>query len=177
MARESLQIKRDLGWPIRVGFIFHRVTNPFVRFILRSPLHSMLSGRLILITYTGEKSGMKHTLPVQYAKSDGELIVVAGYHQHKKWWRNLRQQSMIKVCYRGKWFEASATAFEGDVAVIAPLFTAYLRRFPESARIRGLTLNSSGNVEDAEKLREAARKVVMVNIKMPTLKAHASSKS
>jgi deazaflavin-dependent oxidoreductase (nitroreductase family) len=129
----------------------------------------MLSGRLILITYTGKKSGMKHTLPVQYAKSGGELIVVAGYHQHKEWWRNFRQQSAIKVCYRRKWFEASATAFEGDAAVIAPLFPAYLRRFPESARIRGLTLDRSGNVQDAEKLRKAAEKVVMVNIKMPTL--------
>jgi deazaflavin-dependent oxidoreductase (nitroreductase family) len=175
-ARERLRVKRDLSWPIRVGFIFHRVTNPFVRLILRSPLHSMLSGRLILITYTGKKSGTKHTLPVQYAKSDHELIVVAGYHQHKKWWRNLRQQSTIKVCYRGTWFEASATVFEGDVALIVPLFPAYLRRFPASARIRGLTLDPSGNVEDAEKLREAAKRVVMVNIMMPTLKAQASSK-
>jgi deazaflavin-dependent oxidoreductase (nitroreductase family) len=133
----------------------------------------MLSGRLILITYTGKKSGIKHTLPVQYAKSDDELIVVAGYHQHKKWWRNLRQQSTIKVCYCGEWFEGSATAFEGDVAVIAPLFPAYMRRFPESARIRGLTLDSSGNVEDAEKLRKAVKEVVMVNIRMRTLKAQA----
>jgi len=111
---------------------------------------------------------MKHTLPVQYAKSDHELIVVAGYHQHKKWWRNFRQRSRIEVCYHGKWFEASATAFEGDVAVIAPLFPAYLRRFPASARIRGLTLDSTGNVEDVGKLREAASKIVMVNIKMQT---------
>jgi deazaflavin-dependent oxidoreductase (nitroreductase family) len=136
----------------------------------------MLSGRLVLITYTGKKSGMKHTLPVQYAKSDGELIVVAGYHQHKKWWRNLRRQSTVNICYHGKWFEASATAFEGDAAVIAPLLPAYLKRFPESARIRGLTLNSSGDVQDAEKLREAAEKVVVVNIRMPTLNAQASSK-
>jgi deazaflavin-dependent oxidoreductase (nitroreductase family) len=168
-----LQAKRDLSWPIRAGFVFHRVTNPFVRFILCSRLHSMLSGRLIVITYTGKKTGMNYTLPVQYAKSDDELIVVAGYHQHKKWWRNLRQQSTIMVCYRGKWFEASATAFEGDIAAIAPLFPAYLRRFPASARIRGLTFDPNGNVEDAEKLREAAKKVVMVNIRMPTLKAQA----
>jgi deazaflavin-dependent oxidoreductase (nitroreductase family) len=135
----------------------------------------MLSGRLILVTYAGKKSGMKHTLPVPYVKSGRELIVMAGYHERKKWWRNLRQQSTVNVCYRGKWFEASATAFEGDVAVIAPLFPAYLRRFPESARIRGLTLNSSGNLEDAEKLREAAKKVVLVDIKMPASKAQASS--
>ena len=166
-ARESLQVKHELSWPIRVGFIFHKLTNPFVRLALNSRLHSMLSGRLILITYTGVKSGVKHTLPVQYAKSDGELIVVAGYHQHKKWWRNLRQQSTIKVCYHGTWSEASAKVIEGDVSAIAPLFPAYLRRFPESARIRGLTLDPNGNVKDADKLREAAKKVVMIHIIMP----------
>jgi len=91
-----------LSWPVRVGFAFHKVSNPFVRLILSSPLHSMLGGRLILITYTGRKSGKKHTLPVQYAKSGDDLIVVAGYHQHKRWWRNLLRQSTIEVCYRGK---------------------------------------------------------------------------
>jgi hypothetical protein len=37
----------------------------------------MLSGRLILITYTGKKSGKKHSLPVQYAESHNELMVAA----------------------------------------------------------------------------------------------------
>lgn len=163
---ESLQVERGLSWPIRAGFIFHKATNPFVYFVLNSPLHLMISGRLVLITYTGKKSGKKHSLPVQYAKSHDELIVVAGYHQHKKWWRNLLQQSTINVCYRGKWFEASAKAFDGDVEVIAPLLPDYLRRFPASARIRGLTLDSSGNVEDLGKLREAAKEVVMVKVRM-----------
>jgi len=152
---------------VRAGFVFHRVTNPFVRFILDSPLHWMLSGRLILITYTGKKSGKKHSLPVQYAESHDELIVVAGYHEHKKWWRNLLRQSTVNVCYRGKWFEASAKAFDGDVEVIAPLLPDYLRRFPASARIRGLTFDSSGNVEDPGKLAEEAKKVVMVKISCP----------
>jgi deazaflavin-dependent oxidoreductase (nitroreductase family) len=136
----------------------------------------VFSGRLILITYTGRKSGMKHCLPVLYAKSDGELIVVAGYHQHKKWWRNLRVQSRINVCYRGKWFEASAKTFEGDAAVNVPLLRDYLKRFPESARIRGLTLDAGGNVVDAERLQEEAKKVVMVNIRMQTPTVQTSSR-
>jgi len=164
---ESLQAKRDSSWPIKAGFIFHKVTNPFVLFTLNSPLHSMLSERLILITYTGKKSGKKHSLPVQYAESHNELIVVAGYHQHKKWWRNLLHQSTINICYRGKWFEASAKAFDGDVEVITPLLPDYLKRFPASARIRGLTLDSSGNIEDQAKLAEEAKKTVMVKISRP----------
>ena len=159
-----------MSWPIRTGLIMHKVTNPFVRFILNSPLHSMLSGRLVLITYVGTKSGKKHSLPVQYAESRDELIVVAGYHEHKKWWRNLMQESSINICYRGKWFEASARAFDGDARVIAPLLPDYLRRFRASARIRGLALDSSGNIGNPERLVEEARKVVMVKIRMMTSK-------
>jgi deazaflavin-dependent oxidoreductase (nitroreductase family) len=168
---ESLQEKRSLSWPIRAGFILHKVTNPFVRIILNSPLHSMLSGRLILVKYTGRKSGKEHSLPVQYAKSHDELVLVAGYHQHKKWWRNLLQQSIVKVCYRGKWFEASAKAFDGDVEVIAPPLLDYVKRFRASARIRGLTLDSSGGIENPEKLSEEAKKVVMVKIGVVTPEA------
>jgi deazaflavin-dependent oxidoreductase (nitroreductase family) len=166
-----LQGERGLSWLVRGGLAFHKVSNPLVRFILNSPLHSLLSGSVILITYTGRKSGKKHTLPVQYAESHDELVVVAGYHQYKKWWRNLLQQSTVSVCYRGKWFEASARAFDGDVEAIVPVLPDYLRRFPASARVRGLTFDSNGNVEDQEKLREAAKEVVMVKISMQTPKA------
>jgi len=142
-----------------------------VRLVLTSPLHSTLDGRLILITYTGKKSGKKHSLPVQYAESHNELIVVAGYHQHKKWWRNLMQQQTVNIRYRGKWFEASAKAFDGDVGVIAPLLPYYLKRFPASARIRGLAWDPNGVVENPEKLEGEAKKVVMVTIRVQTPKA------
>lgn len=166
---ESLQT--DLNWPVRMGFTFHKVSNPLVRFILNSPLHSLLSGRLILVTYTGKRSGKKHTLPVQYVESHNELIVFAGYHQHKKWWRNLMQESTISVCYRGKRLEASAKAFDGDVEAIVPVMPDYLRRFPASARVHGLTFDSRGNIEDPEKLGEEAKKVLMVRIRMLAPKA------
>ena len=124
----------------------------------------MLDGRLILITYTGRRTGKRHTLPVQYARSKDELIVFAGYHWHKKWWRSLLEQSTINVRYHGNWFEASARAYNGDVGAIVPAFPDYLRRFPESARVRGLTLDSQGNIADQRKLEEAARDAVMVRI-------------
>ena len=157
-----------MSWPVRIGFAFHKISNPVVRLVLNSPLHSTLDGRLILITYTGKKSGRKHTLPVQYAESHNELIVVAGYHQHKKWWRNLLQQQIVSVRYRGRWFEGSAKAFDGDVEVIAPLLPDYLKRFPASARIRGLALDSNGAIGNPEKLDGEAKKVVMVTVRMQT---------
>ncbi len=46
--------------------VLHAV-NPLVAGILRSRVHSLLSGRLMLLTYTGRKSGRARTIPVEHA--------------------------------------------------------------------------------------------------------------
>jgi hypothetical protein len=66
-----------------------------------------------------------------------------------------------------KMAQARAQAFEGDFVAIAPLLPAYLKRFPESARIRGLTLDQTGAVLNKEKLSKKVMKIVMVIIQMP----------
>jgi len=124
---------------VKFGFLFHRITNPVVRMILSSPLHALLSGKLILITYTGRQSGVRHTLPVMYANWDDELVVVVGYYDKKKWWRNFRGKPVaVKIRYRGKLLEGSALAVEGKAAEIVPRLVEYLKKYPASARRRGL---------------------------------------
>jgi hypothetical protein len=48
-------------------WMMNRLVNPIVRMILRSPVHRLLSGSLAVMTYTGRKSGRRHSLPVMYA--------------------------------------------------------------------------------------------------------------
>jgi len=153
-------------WKVRLGFVFHKASNPLVRLILRSPLHSLLSGKLVLITYVGRRSGLKHTLPVMYANRDNELVVVVGYHKHKKWWLNLRNQSApVEVRYRGRLLEGSATAVEGDADIIAPRLAEYCRKFHASARKRGIDL---GSPIDLEALKAKSKEEVMVIIRPAT---------
>ena len=51
--------------------------NPYVSAILRSPVHSLLSKQVLLLTYTGRKSGNPHTIPVGYIR-DGDTYSSAG---------------------------------------------------------------------------------------------------
>ena len=53
-------------------WIFNRFINPFVKAVLRSPVHRLLSGSLVLLTYTGRRSGRRYTLPVMYAEQGSE---------------------------------------------------------------------------------------------------------
>jgi len=47
--------------------------NPIMMWVLRSPLHGMLSGSTMIITYTGRKSGQTFSTPVNYVR-DGNVL-------------------------------------------------------------------------------------------------------
>lgn len=62
--------------------------NDFMAWVLRSPLHGILSKGMMLITVTGRKTGKKYTLPVEYFEADGFLWIVTS--RDRTWWRNLQ---------------------------------------------------------------------------------------
>jgi len=68
----------------------NRVANPVVRALLRSPLHRVASGGLVLITVTGRRTGRAHTFPVGYRQTGERLTIVVGAPGRKRWWRNVR---------------------------------------------------------------------------------------
>jgi len=56
-----------------------RFANPVLKAVLRSPLHRLLSRKLMLLTVTGRKSGRRYTLPVgRYQSPDGTFVLSAG---------------------------------------------------------------------------------------------------
>lgn len=59
--------------------------NSTVKFILRSPVHGMISKAFLLITFTGRKSGKTYTTPVSYSRRGDELSIFT----HARWWKNL----------------------------------------------------------------------------------------
>ena len=51
--------------------------NPMMIFILRSPLHGLLSGSTMTISFTGRKSGKPLTVPTNYVRDDDKLLVTS----------------------------------------------------------------------------------------------------
>jgi deazaflavin-dependent oxidoreductase (nitroreductase family) len=97
--------------------------NPLLVWLLRSPLHGLASGRVILITYTGRRTGRRITIPVSYRMSGSEISVTVGQHAQKQWWRNLTTESPVELQLRGRRVQATARAIqEGNtVRVLARL--------------------------------------------------------
>jgi hypothetical protein len=62
--------------------------NPLVRGLLLSPAHRVLSGSVLLLAYTGRRSGVRRELPAMYAVLGGHYVVAVGQPGTKTWWRN-----------------------------------------------------------------------------------------
>jgi hypothetical protein len=94
------------------------VVNSLVTTILRSPWHGMRSHRLLLLTFTGRKSGKEFTTPIRYAQ-DGETLQVKVVSEYS-WWKNLRGNAAVRVLLRGKMLPGTAEVLpeEGGLVVV-----------------------------------------------------------
>lgn len=90
-----------------------RVANPLLRFLLSSPLHGPLSSKLLVLTYTGRRSGQRRSTPVQYAHFGDDLVLVSAHPSTKSWWRNFREPTPATITLRGHRRQVVAEVLHG----------------------------------------------------------------
>lgn len=127
------------------------VFNVVPRLILRSPLHGVMSGRLLLLTVTGRKTGRSYTIPVSYVEDGDALLVGAG----APWVKNLRDGVPVSVWLRGKERLVSPEVIR-DPAELARLSEIILRVNPTWGRFNNLRFGPDGRIDPD--LFERARK-------------------
>lgn len=91
------------------------LVNAIATTILRSPWHGMRSQRLLLITFTGRKSGKEFTTLMRYVQ-EGEtlrLLVV-----RSPWWKNLREQATVRILLRGQMRTGTAEVLPEEDGVV-----------------------------------------------------------
>ena len=127
---ERPQAGEEPGKPLAPLWIF-KVMNPIMKGLLRSPLHRLLSGTLMLITYTGRKTGKQYTIPIGYfAWGEGELMSFSS----ARWWTNLRGGTPVTLLLKGRRVQAVPTVIEKREAVIDTLEEFIKRLGPRAAR-------------------------------------------
>jgi hypothetical protein len=95
-----------------------RALNPLMRALLRSPLHGLLSGMLMLLSYRGRKSGTVYTLPIGYfVWGEGELMAFTS----ARWWANLRDGAPVTLLLKRQRLQAVPTVIHEREAVIGTL--------------------------------------------------------
>jgi hypothetical protein len=140
----------------------HRVLNHLVTALLRSPLHGLISRDLLLITFTGRKSGRSYTTPVTYSQQ-GEQIV---FHSTQRWWKNLEGGAPVTLRLRGRERAGYALPTQ-DVPTIVAAIRAFLERkgLKRAGMIDLALVDPSRAPTDAE-LEAAARQRVLVQVRL-----------
>lgn len=136
--------------------------NPFLSMILHSPLHSLLSGNLLALTYTGRKSGRTYTTPVNYVR-DGDHLWVTSYRT-RTWWHNLCGGVPVSLQLQGRRVQATGEVLEDEVAV-AEALSVYLSQVPGWAKYFKVGLKANGQ-PDHNDLARAAKERVMIQFRL-----------
>jgi len=72
--------------------ILFKLLNPLMKFILNSPLHQGLSKHVMILSFTGRKTGKRYNTPVAYAW-EGDHVIVVTYSP----WRNNFKEPALDV--------------------------------------------------------------------------------
>ena len=106
-----------------------RVVNVPMRTVLGLPFSTPLGGNLMLISYTGRKTGQAYRQPVSYARDGGTLLTPGG----GRWTLNLRDGRPVRLRLRGRDVTARPELVT-DPAEVERLLGVIARENPRAAR-------------------------------------------
>ena len=134
--------------------------NPMMIWLLKSPLHGMISKGVMLVSVTGCKSGKIISTPTNYLR-DGDTLWVISWRE-RMWWRNLRGGAKVRVLLAGKSVEGRGQVVEEETSVAKSLFE-YYQKIPQYAKYVQIGLDVTGLPISAD-CERAAQKMVVVRI-------------
>jgi deazaflavin-dependent oxidoreductase (nitroreductase family) len=125
--------------------------NVPIKFILRLPFQTPLSRRLMLLSFTGRKTGRAYTIPVSYVQQGDTLLVPGG----GAWERNLETGRSVRVMLRGV-ERAARVKVVKEANEVEQLVTEMMAANPALAGFIGVPRRSDGR-PDRSRLGEALR--------------------
>ena len=126
---------------------------------LWSPMHGSLSKSVMLITFTGRKSGRVYTTPVSYVR-DGNKVTA---FTHSPWVCNLRDGAPVTLRLQGQDVRGTAQVISDDLSVVAQGLMDFLGRVPRDAQFYGIALDANKHPDPADVAR-VARQVSMIHV-------------
>jgi deazaflavin-dependent oxidoreductase (nitroreductase family) len=134
--------------------------NQIMSFVLRSPLHGRVSKTLMLLTFTGRKSGKSYTIPVGYTRQGNTITLFTDHN----WWKNFREKAPVRVRVRGQDLAGIAEVIE-DKEVTAQELLRFIEQLPGAARAYGVTFDAEKRPEP-ESVRQAAQRFTLMHIQL-----------
>ncbi|HZT98682.1 MAG TPA: nitroreductase family deazaflavin-dependent oxidoreductase [Ktedonobacteraceae bacterium] len=138
-----------------------QIANQIVALLLRSPMHRLISNTLLLLTFTGRKSGKEYSIPLGYGRQGNTLTLFTDH----PWYKNLLARPTVKVRLQGKERTGTAEVILDDKELTAHEILAFVRHHPRAARAYSVTFDAEGQ-PNQESLRKAAERFVLIRVKL-----------
>jgi len=119
-----------------------RAVNVPMRAALSLPFASPLNGNLMLISYTGRKSGKAYRQPVSYVRDGGVLLTPGG----GRWTLNLADGRAVRIRLRGRDVSARPELVT-DPAEVERLLGVIAGKNPRAARFIPIPRRPDGRLD------------------------------
>lgn len=123
--------------------------NSIMKFLLRTPFAGPLGSQLVLLSFTGRKSGKTFTIPLGFAKRENTVVLFTDH----TWYKNLIDNPSVTLRLQGKELKGRAEIVHDDKELIAKELEAFVKERPNAARAYSITLdaNKQPNLESVQR--------------------------
>ena len=142
----------------------YKIANPFVKALLRSPLHGIASKNVALLHFRGRKSGREFVTPLSYVRENGRVCLLSAHST--RWWMNLREEGTpVSIEIARETLTGKARLWDGDSEALRERVRRYLTALPRDAKVYGIKLDESNRPVE-ESLAEVAPELVFVEVEL-----------
>lgn len=121
--------------------------NTLVVAMLKSRFHSLISGSVAVVTYTGRKSGKVYEVPANFVQIEDRVLLTS--FQKRTWWRSLTGGARVTIRMRGVDYEATSEVHQ-DPEDVRRLIGEYLYEIPHLAPRFGVGRAEDGTLNEAD---------------------------
>ncbi|MYD97521.1 MAG: nitroreductase family deazaflavin-dependent oxidoreductase [Gammaproteobacteria bacterium] len=145
---------------MRIPEAFFPLINRVMRILLNSPLHALMSGSVMVVYYTGRRTGKRRWTPVRYLREeDGVVVCLTG--RETGWWPNFLERRDVELQLAGRRVAARAHARPDATEHKTLVLRETLERFPADAPYHGIVLKRGQEITPTQFEQAVARDVVV----------------
>ncbi len=139
-----------------------RAVNPVLRFMLRTPLAGSARRQIMVLNFTGRKTGRQYSVPVSAHRIDNTLYAIA----EAGWKANFRDGATAEVLYDGKTTKMHGELIR-DPAAVADLSRRCAESYgaKQAQRMMGLKFRDD-RIPTLEEFTEAAKREGMAAVRL-----------
>ena len=135
--------------------------NSMMKFMLQSPFHSSVSQSIMLITFTGRKTGKRYSTPIRYVRTADKVIAFT----QEKWWKNLQGGAPVELRLAGQKVRGIPKPVTGENTPLQHQLTDFLKYFPSDAKYYAVKVDKQGQPNPDDVLK-AAQNTIMLEIQV-----------